>query len=180
MILRRPDSSSLSTAAQAATALLFDLSIRRFAFDCGHLQPERPRRPSTCLTAQETGRLHKAVVSGSGACIRCWLNPAPDFRDPLPAVKRIDNRESNAGEKTEPRRSRFRAFAGAPGRNCPKSWRVRLSLDEAMKNCRGRCAAFTAICQKHLEQAEGKVEILLRRRARDGSGTVHPEAEEES
>src|SRR6266576_4153114 len=98
MILRRPDSSSLSTAAQAATALLF---VSRSSG--GRQQPERPRRPSNCPTTQETGRLHEAVVAVLARALECWLNPAPDFRDPLPAVKRIDNHESNAGEKNRAR-----------------------------------------------------------------------------
>src|SRR6267378_1423741 len=112
MILRRPDSSSLSTSAKAATALLF---VSRSSG--GRQQPERPRRPSNCPTAQETGRLHKAVVSVLARALECCLTPALDFRDPLPAVKRIDNRESNAGEKNralEEARCRQKARPGAP------------------------------------------------------------------
>ena len=55
-----------------------------------------------------------------------------------------------------------------------------LSLDEAMKLFE-EGVQLSRDCQKHLEQAEGKVEILLNRVGADlAAEPFNPEAEEES
>lgn len=58
-----------------------------------------PRRPANRLTAIETRRLHKAIVSTAHRALECCSNPPPDFRNPewwfsdLTPILRVYGRE---------------------------------------------------------------------------------------
>lgn len=41
-----------------------------------------PRRPAQSLNREESGKLHKAIVSVLQRALECCLDPAPSFRDP--------------------------------------------------------------------------------------------------
>jgi len=109
------------------------------------------------------------------------LNPASNFRDPLPAVKRNDNRESNAGEKNRAaKKPDFEHSLARLEEIVRKLESASLSLDEAMKLFE-EGVQLSRDCQKHLEQAEGKVEILLKKAGGElAAEPFNPEAEEES
>lgn len=61
-----------------------------------------PRRPSNRLTADESRRLHNAIVAVLRRALVCCLRPAPDFRDPdwwfqgLERILRVYGREGQA------------------------------------------------------------------------------------
>ena len=76
--------------------------------------------------------------------------------------------------------ARFRVFADAPGRDRRQTRERNLSLDDAMKLFE-EGVQLSRDCQKYLEQAEGKVEILLKKAGGEmAAEPFDPEAEEES
>ena len=114
---------------------------------------------------------HKAVVSLLPRALECFLTTVHHMASPNPTPSK----------KVEPeKKADFEHSLSRLEQIVQKLESANLSLDDAMKLFE-EGVQLSRDCQKHLEQAEGKVEILLKK-AGGGMSTkpFDPEAEQDS
>ena len=103
------------------------------------------------------------------------------FLLPLPAIANHDNRESSIDKKPDAgKKPDFEYSLARLEEIVGKLESANLSLDDAMKLFE-EGVQLSRDCQKYLEQAEGKVEILLKKAGGEmAAEPFDPEAEEDS
>ena len=87
-----------------------------------------PRRPANRVTAAESRRLHKAIVSTARRALECCCHPAPDFRNPewwfadLSRILRVYGREGQPCRRCGGRIKRIQQ-GGRSSYFCPRCQR---------------------------------------------------------
>jgi exodeoxyribonuclease VII small subunit len=119
---------------------------------------------------------HKAVVSLLARALECCICPPPDSSADGNIEGNVSPLNSTPAKKTDaPKKPDFEFSLTRLEEIVKKLEGSNLSLEDAMKLFE-EGVQLSRDCQKYLEQAEGKVEILLKKAGTEMS--ADPEAEE--
>jgi len=126
-------------------------------------------------------RPHKAVVSLLARALECCPGPPPDWSDDGNDEGKVAPLNSTPAKKPEvAKKPDFEYSLARLEEIVKKLESANLSLDDAMKLFE-EGVLLSRDCQKYLEEAEGKVEILLKKAGGEmAAEAFDPEAEEDS